>query len=125
MSRVHFIPLLIPSTVMPCSNEEADILAHTSLTGRYVTGELRVLKMAQNGWLKDHGAQRLAGGDHYYTMTPRGREVLNAWKAAQPKPPPVSQRKQRARARWHRFQSAKELNPDLTFSLWLRTPHYH
>jgi DNA-binding PadR family transcriptional regulator len=75
-------------TLTICTKEEAEVLLHTSRTGRFVTGDAEVAAMAKKGWLHDHGAQALAGGDHYYTTTMKGREVLNAWKAAQPPPPP-------------------------------------
>jgi hypothetical protein len=96
------------STTPPCTDWEADVLAHTSQNDRYVTDELRVIQLAQKGWLRDHGPQRLAGGAHYLTLTTRGREVLSQWRAAQPQPPPLSKRKRRAKERWDRYRATKE-----------------
>lgn len=80
-------------TIQTLTEREVDVLLHTSRTGRYVTGEALVLDMAKRGLLFSHGAQRLAGGAHYLTMTVPGREALNAWKAAQPQPEPVKKRR--------------------------------
>lgn len=61
------------------SSNQADILSHTSRTGRYVSDEEPDLTaLVQRGLLHDHGAQSLAGGMHYYTSTPEGRAALNA-----------------------------------------------
>lgn len=73
------------------------MLAHTQRTGRYVTGDLSVLQMAQKGLLYDHGAQKLAGGDHYFTLTVRGKEALTSHLDSQPKPKPQSRSQQRYR----------------------------
>ena len=71
------------------TNEEADILAHTSNTGRYVGEGHALMALAGRGLLRDHGPQRLAGGAHYLTTTMAGREALSEWRAAQPKPQKV------------------------------------
>lgn len=69
------------------SNHQADILRHASNNGRYVCDELPDLKeLAETGLFYDHGAQGLAGGMHYYTVTAKGRAALNEWQAAQPRP---------------------------------------
>jgi hypothetical protein len=60
------------------SSNDEDILSHTSRTGRYVTDEANAADLARRGLLYDHGAQKLAGGMHYYTMSPDGRAALNA-----------------------------------------------
>jgi hypothetical protein len=56
---------------------ELDVLEHTSNTGRYVTDETKVIALAERGLLRDHGAQQLAGGMHYFTLSARGRDALN------------------------------------------------
>lgn len=71
------------------TNEEADILIHTSNTGRYVGEGHALMALAKRGLLRDHGPQRLAGGAHYLTTTMAGREALSEWRAAQPKLPKV------------------------------------
>ena len=88
---------------MSLSQEQIEVLLHTSRTGRYVTGELLVIQMAQSGLLYDHGPQKLAGGDHYFTMTVRGREVLSEHLASLPKPPPITKRQSRAKERYRRW----------------------
>jgi hypothetical protein len=85
----------------------ADVLAHTSRTGRYVTDEAAVITMASEGLLHNHGPQRLAGGMHYLTITSKGRDVLSAWRAAQPKPAPVKKRRRsRSFDSWRRYLGA-------------------
>lgn len=79
------------------TNRQADVLLHTSSNGRYVTDEADVIQMGKDGLLFDHGPQALAGGMHYLVMTPKGREALNEWKAAQP-PPPKPKRRPQSRA---------------------------
>lgn len=60
------------------TGNQVDILRHTSRTGRYVSDEEPDLAdLAARGLLRDHGAQPLAGGMHYYTPTPAGRAALN------------------------------------------------
>lgn len=86
----------LPRLVSDC---EASVLAHTSSNGRYVTDEKRVIEMANAGLLKDYGAQQLAGGMHYLTLTELGRKALQEWRAAQPKPKPVKRRSEQC-DRW-------------------------
>lgn len=101
------------------SNEQADVLRHTSNTGRYVTDDAAVIAMGESGLLYDHGPQRLAGGAHYLVMTGKGREALNEWSAAQPKPPKVKQkRSSRAFTAWRRYTDATFHR--ITFSEWLK-----
>ncbi len=93
------------------TNEEQAILRHTSDTGRYLTGgscrDFVVCQaLAAEGLLHDHGPQRLADGDHYYTTTMRGREALNEWQRAQPKPVAKKDRTSRAFAAWRRYRDA-------------------
>lgn len=99
------------------SDFEALVLVHTAETGRYVTSEVRVLTLAARGLLCDHGAQQLAAGDHYLTLTRAGRQALAEWRAAQPRPP----RKRRASRAWEAWRTHVELGCDLSFSQFLRT----
>jgi hypothetical protein len=86
---------------------EADVLAHASSNGRYVTGDRSVLVLADRGFLRDYGPQALAAGDHYLTMTPKGREALSTWRAAQPKPPKPKRRRQSpAFEAWRNYREA-------------------
>lgn len=88
-------------------NWTADVLRHTSNAGRYVTDEKRVIALAEKGLLYDHGPQRLAAGAHYLVMTGKGREALNAWSAAQPKPVVKKQRRvSREFGAWRRYCEA-------------------
>ena len=50
-------------TPAPVSARDADVLAHTSHTGRYVTDEAEVIALASRGLLHDYGPQRLAGAN--------------------------------------------------------------
>ena len=87
------------------SAQGADVLAHAESNGRYVTGERCVIAMAEAGLLLDHGAQQLAGGDHYLTPTANGRDALAEWRAAQPKPR-KHRRRSKAFAAWENYQEA-------------------
>lgn len=71
---------------------EYSVLSHTSVNGRYVTDEQRVLDLATAGYLNDYGPQRLADGMHYLTLTGRGRTALNDYKASLPPPPKPTRR---------------------------------
>lgn len=92
------------------TNEQADVLAHTALNGRYVTGEPAVIAMAEAGLLRDHGAQRLAGGMHYLVVTEKGRDALRDWRAMQP-PPPKRRRSSEAFVGWRAYCEAFERVP--------------
>ncbi|HEY3898951.1 MAG TPA: hypothetical protein VGM54_10080 [Chthoniobacter sp.] len=85
---------------------EALVLVHTANTGRYVSGEKQVIEMGRRGLLFDHGAQSLAAGDHYLTMTVAGRAALSEWRAAQPKPRVKRRRRSRAFEDWMNFRDA-------------------
>ena len=78
------------------TNRQADVLAHTALNGRYVTGEADVIAMGPAGLLRDHGPQQIAGGMHYLTITERGRDALRDWRAVQPPAPKPRRRRRRA-----------------------------
>lgn len=76
------------------TNQQADILQHTSNTGRYVCDHNATMaELVSLNLLHDYGAQHLAAGDHYYVTTVKGRAALNEWQAAQPKPPKVKKRR--------------------------------
>lgn len=90
----------------PINRFEADVLLHTSQTGRYVTDEAAVITMAARGLLRNHGPQALAGGMHYFTMSSKGREALNwleanACRFPQPKP---KRKPSRAFECWRNFR---------------------
>ena len=91
------------------TNKQADVLQHTSRTGRYVTSDPLVLEMAKEGLLYDHGPQQLAAGDHYLVTTPKGRAALVEWEKAQP-PPPKPKRRRRSEAfeYWQNYVDACE-----------------
>lgn len=98
------------------TREEAEILAHTSNTGRYVGEGHTLMALAKRGLLHDHGPQQLAGGLHYLTMRSAGREALSEWRAAQPKPPRAKRRSRQFRA----WQSYREANGRLSFPDFLK-----
>jgi hypothetical protein len=98
------------------TDREADVLLHTSNTGRYVTDEKAVLGMASAGLLFDHGPQTLAGGMHYLVTTTKGRQALSEWKAVQPKPKVKKRRISREFEAWMDFRDAY---PGTTF------PEFH
>ena len=80
---------------------EADVLAHTIRTGRYVTDETKVIQMGVDGLLQDFGPQALADGMHYFTVTHKGHDALAEWQSNQPKPAkpkPMSRSKRRYQA---------------------------
>ncbi|HEY1107480.1 MAG TPA: hypothetical protein VGE76_02570, partial [Opitutaceae bacterium] len=57
--------------------EALEILKHTNRTGRYVTDPTDDTRLLVSfGYLRDHDAQRLAGGMHYYTITTLGKNAL-------------------------------------------------
>jgi len=104
----------------PLNKEQISILEHTSNTGRYVSDlneELRGLVVC--GHLHDHGSQRLAGGMHYLTLTSAGRQWLEEWRAAQPRPEPV--RLTRGQRRYQMFLAA---DCGFRFGDWLKTKRY-
>lgn len=86
------------------TNHEADILAHASSKGRYVTADADVLDMAASGLLNDYGPQPLADGDHYLTLSEKGRSALAEWRAAQTKP--KKRRVSGAFESWEPYQDA-------------------
>lgn len=96
---------------------ECDVLAHTSRTGRYVTGEPAVIEMANRGILHDHGPQSLAGGDHYLVMTQMGRQALMAHNATLPKPA-LCRKLARSQERYRSFLNA---DSELKFGEWIKT----
>lgn len=98
------------------TNEEADILAHTSTTGRYVGEGHTLIALAQRGLLHDHGPQKIAGGAHYLTMSAAGREALSEWRAAQPKPPKAKRRSRQFQS----WQSYCDANGRLSFPDFLK-----
>lgn len=76
------------------TKEEAEIMLHTSITGRYVSNDPLAIDLGKRGLLCDYGPQALAGGDHYLMLTPAGRAALSEWKSEQPKPPRSKRRRQ-------------------------------
>lgn len=106
---------------------EADVLRHTSNNGRYVTDEKRVIELATRGLLYDHGPQRLAGGMHYLVMTGKGRDALNEWQAAQPKPKPIKvKRRSRQFQAWQDYMDANgRLGfPEFLKKVWPECKHW-
>lgn len=93
-------------TEPPCTPFEYDVLAHASSNGRYVTGDRRVIELAERGWLRDYGPQALAAGAHYLTVTPKGREIINTYRATLPKPTMKRRRTTEVFAEWRRFTDA-------------------
>lgn len=83
-----------------------DILRHASDNGRYVTDEQFVIDLAAQGLMKDYGPQKLADGMHYLTVTSKGREALNEYQAAQPKPVMKKRRISRAFSAWEDHKDA-------------------
>jgi hypothetical protein len=100
----------------PLTPEEASILAHTSTNGRYVGEGHALMALAARGLLHDHGPQTLAGGAHYLTTTMEGRDALNEWREAQPKPPKPKRRSKHFEA----WRSYCEANGSLKFSEFLK-----
>lgn len=104
---------------------EADVLLHTSSNGRYVTDEAKVIAMGVAGLLFDYGPQPLAAGAHYLVTTPKGREALNEWKAAQPKPKKPKRRCSEQFQAWRDYLGAtydRMSFPDFLKNVW---PHRH
>lgn len=98
------------------TNEEADILAHTSNTGRYVGEGHALMTLAKRGLLYDHGPQKLAGGAHYLVISTKGSEALSEWRAAQPKPPKVK----RPSKQFQAWRDHCEANGRLSFPDFLK-----
>lgn len=88
------------------TNHQADVLRHTSINGRFVTDDPRVIEMASQGLLFDFGSQRLAGGMHYLTTTRKGTEALIEWHAAQPNPKIIKHRRSKSFESWQHFCDA-------------------
>ena len=101
----------------PLTREQAGILAHTSQNGRYVTeGEPAVSALAQAGLLHDHGPQTIAGGMHCFTLTPNGRQALQAHRHTLPKPKPPT----RSQSRYRRYRHHRDAGCNLSFREWLK-----
>jgi hypothetical protein len=65
------------------TGEPLEILKHTNRTGRYVTDpDADIHLLVTFGYLQDHGAQSIAGGMHYYTITTLGKNALRKALAA-------------------------------------------
>lgn len=74
--RKHFEPDGSPAR-FALPPEPMEILKHTYRTGRYVTDpDADINLLTTFGYLQDHGAQSLAGGMHYYTITTLGKNAL-------------------------------------------------
>jgi len=68
---------LAPATGSPLKGEALEILKHTARTGRYVCDpDADTHLLVTFGYLRDHDAQALAGGMHYYTITHLGKAAL-------------------------------------------------
>jgi len=101
------------------SNKQIDILLHTSSNGRFVGDhDADMETLVSVGALRDYGPQTLADGAHYYVTTPTGRQILNEWHAAQPKPPVLPKRKQRAKERFDYWLNGPSIN--WSFGEWLK-----
>lgn len=92
------------------TNKEADILAHTSQNERYVTGpnDQEIVPLVESGLLRNNGTLSWLDGQIWLTLTTKGREALREWRSSQPKPKPLSKRKQRAKETWRRFRDWRE-----------------
>lgn len=88
--------------------KQFDILQHTSNTGRYVGLDGDLTFLSNEGLLLDYGPQVLAGGDHYYTLTAKGRYAINCYAANLPKPEKASKRRRKSRQfqAWQDYCSA-------------------
>lgn len=101
------------------SKERIEIMLHTSNNGRYVSDHNHDMAyLVETGLLKDYGPQSLAAGAHYYVTTPKGRQAISDWSASQPKPPPISKRKQRAKERFNYWLNGPSCN--WKFGQWLK-----
>jgi len=105
--------LTVPPVVNGITDWEADVLAHTSRNGRYMTDSPRVIALAARGLLRDYGAQRLAGGMHYLTLTDKGSEALREWRSRQPVVKVKPRRQSREFEAWREY---REVWSDITFS---------
>lgn len=102
----------------PLTDWEADVLRHTSDTGRYVTDEKKVIELGERGLLNDYGPQRLADGMHYFTLALKGQEALQAWRDAKPQPPKISRKKAAARSRYQEYLRVGDIYG--SFHQWLK-----
>jgi hypothetical protein len=93
------------------TDREALVLVHTSQNGRYVTDDPFVIEMGKRGLLRDHGPWELAGGASFLTMTPKSRDLLIEWRAAQPK-----SKNRRISREFQKWQDFCEAFKRITFS---------
>jgi hypothetical protein len=107
------------------TNAQADVLSHTSNNGRYVGEGHALMELAKLGLLRDHGPQALAGGAHYLTMTPKGREALNEWRAAQPKAKKARRRSEQF-AGWRAYcEACRRISfPEFLREVWPNRSRY-
>lgn len=106
----------------PITQDQADILDHTSRNGRFVTSDPKVMAMATDGLLFDYGAQELAAGDHFFTLTAKGRQSLSDWRDAQPKPVKSKRKKTQIFADWQNYCEAFNRMPFSEF--WKQRHEY-
>lgn len=96
---------------------EADILRHASNNdGRYVTDDAVVLDLARRGLFENRGQPAIYAGMSALMITRAGREALNEWQAAQPKPKVKKRRTSPAFDSWRRYCDA---NGDFGFAKFL------
>ncbi len=67
-------------------------------------------RLVAQGWLRDHGPQKMMAGMHYYTVTDAGMEVVRMHKPLKPK---LSRSQQR-------YQDFANADSGLRFGEWLK-----
>ena len=75
---------------------------------------LKCQKLVQQGFMRDHGPQSLAGGMHCYSVTQSGFDAVKRHSTPGPQ---IS----RGKARWRAFKSLREVCPGITFPEFLKS----
>lgn len=97
--------------------DQSSLISTTSLEGLGVFAlPLTREEFVQQGFMRDHGPQAIAGGMHCYSVTQAGFEAV---KRDSPRPPAMTRRKAKAKARMAAFRRLRDVCPGLTFPEFL------
>lgn len=100
---------------IPNHDDEFGCYRNRFITDASSPNGLQCQKLVALGYMHDHGAQRITGGMHCYSVTQAGYDAM---KAASPPPPKLS----RSKRRWSAYLDMREAT-GMTFSEYLRWPN--
>lgn len=99
--------------------EILDHVLHRATQGMYCGDSPDMQELVRLGYMASAG--RVAWcPDEYFRITAAGRLAWREWRDAQPKPPPISRRKQRAKRRYQDWLDSWAGDCGISFGRWLR-----